>query len=64
MLRRNNQAQSFTEFAFLIVTLAAVIIAMRVFMVRAVQDRFRKAADVFGQGEQYDPDVTIISNVH
>ncbi len=41
---------------------AAALIAMRVFMVRAVQEKYRQSADVFGQGEQYEPGVTQVTD--
>jgi Flp pilus assembly pilin Flp len=62
-MQRKGRAQSFTEFALLIALIAMALIAMRVFMVRAIQERFRQSIDVFGQGEQYQKGVTnIIQN--
>ena len=40
---------------------AAALIAMRVFMLRAVQEKYRQSADVFGQGEQYAPGKTQVT---
>lgn len=60
---RKNKAQFFTEFAILIAIIAAVIIGMKVFMVRAVQEKFRQSADIFGQGEQYEKGLTQVTNL-
>ena len=58
MKRKNNHAQSFLEYSILIGVLVAALVGMRVFMVRAVSERYRQSADIFGQGEQYEPGVT------
>ncbi len=54
MKKRGNKAQSFFEYAVLIIVTAAALLAMRVYMLRIVQERYRQSADVFGEGEQYD----------
>lgn len=36
---------------------------MRVFIIRAVQEKYRQSADVFGQGEQYAKGVTVVTNL-
>lgn len=41
------------EYAVLISVLVAGLIAMRVYMLRAVQEKYRQSADVFGGGQQY-----------
>ena len=61
MQRRKNKAQSFTEYAILIGLAVAVLIGIRVYMLRTVQEKFRQAADVFGQGEQYEKGVTQVT---
>lgn len=62
-MQRKSRSQSFAEYVILIALVVAVIIGMRIFMVRAVQEKFRQSADVFGQGEQYEKGVTnIIKN--
>jgi len=60
MLKKKNKAQVFAGYAFLIVLAVAALVAMRVFMVRVVQEKFRQSADVFGQGEQYERGITEI----
>jgi biopolymer transport protein ExbB/TolQ len=57
-MRRGNNAQSFIEYAVLIGVLAGVIIAMKIYITRIMQERVRQAADVFGQGRQYEKGVT------
>lgn len=57
-----GRAQSFVEYAVLIALIAAVIVGMKVFMVRAVQEKFRQSADIFGQGEQYEKGLTQVTN--
>ena len=58
MKRKNNQAQSFIVYCVLIAVVAGVLIAMRVFLLRQVQDKFRQSADVFGGAEQYQKGAT------
>ena len=50
-----NKAQGILGYAFLITVVVAGLIAMSVYMKRRVQGSYKKAADVFGQGEQYQP---------
>jgi Flp pilus assembly pilin Flp len=57
-MRKNNRAQMYLEYAVLIALAAAALIAMRLFFGRAVQAKYREAADVFGQGEQYEMNKT------
>jgi len=46
------------ERAVLIAVVAAALIAMSVYIKRAISGRFRDAADSFGFGRQYEPGVT------
>ena len=46
------------ERAVLIAVVAAALIAMSVYIRRAISGRFRDAADSFGFGRQYEPGVT------
>lgn len=62
MKKRNNVAQSFVEYAVLIGVVVAALIAMRIFFTRAMQEKYRQAADLFGQGQQYEKGVTVLSN--
>ena len=50
-----NKSQAILGYAFLIAVAIAAIIAMSVYMKRRIQGSYRKSADVFGQGEQYEP---------
>jgi len=63
MQRRKNKSQSFIQYAILIAIVVGALIAMRVFIIRAVQEKYRQSADVFGQGEQYAKGVTTVTNL-
>jgi len=54
MKKKRNKAQSFLEYAVLFIITVAALLAMRVYILRIVQERYRQSADVFGEGEQYD----------
>ncbi|MHB8154804.1 MAG: hypothetical protein ACYDFR_01980 [Candidatus Omnitrophota bacterium] len=58
MKKQGNRAQVFTEYVILVAIVAAVLFGMRIYMERAVQQKFRESADVFGEGEQYAKGVT------
>jgi len=51
----NKKSQAILGYALLIAVAVAAIIAMSVYMKRRIQGSYRKSADVFGQGEQYEP---------
>jgi Flp pilus assembly pilin Flp len=53
MKRKKINSQSLIEYTTLLALVAAAVVAMRVFLTRSVQERYRQSADVFGQGEQY-----------
>lgn len=57
-MKRKNKAQSFLEYSVVIIVVAAALIAMRIYFVRAVQEKYRQSADVFGEGEQYAQGIT------
>lgn len=61
VIGRGNTAQTILGYALLIILVAFVFIAMQIYMTRGIQDKYRQSADVFGQGEQYAPGVTIVS---
>lgn len=63
MDRKRNKSQTFAEYALLIAVTAVALIAMRVYVVRGVQQKYRESADVFGQGEQYASGRTLITNL-
>lgn len=46
------------EFVALVIVVLGAFIGMRIFLQRAFHERSRETADVFGQGEQYQPGVT------
>jgi len=50
-----NKSQSILGYALLIATVVGGLIAMSVYIKRRVQGNYKKSADVFGQGEQYQP---------
>jgi len=58
MNMQKNRAQSVIEYAVFISVLVAALMAMKVFMTRGVQEKYRQSAQVFGQGEQYEEGVT------
>jgi chromosome segregation ATPase len=58
MKKQGNRAQVFTEYVILVAIVAAVLVGIRIYMERAVQQKFRESADVFGEGEQYAKGVT------
>ena len=56
VIKRKNQAQSTLEFAILIAVITAALVAMTVYIKRAIQGRLRTAADDIS--EQYSPTLT------
>lgn len=57
-MKRKNKSQSFLEYSVVIIVIAAALVAMRVYLVRSVQEKYRQSADVFGEGEQYAQGIT------
>lgn len=57
-MKRKNKAQSFLGYTLLIIVVAVALLAMRTYLVRSVQEKYRQSADVFGEGEQYAPGST------
>lgn len=55
-----GKGQSVLAYTILIIIIASALIAMRTYFLRAVQEKYRQTADVFGGGEQYDPAKTKI----
>ena len=51
----NKKSQAILGYALLIAVAVVAIIVMSVYMKRRIQGSYRKSADVFGQGEQYEP---------
>lgn len=50
-------------YAVLIALVAAALIAMRTYFVRSLQEKYRQSADVIGEGEQYAPGKTVVTNL-
>ena len=46
------------QYAVLIILVAAAFMAMRSYLLGALQEKYRQSADVFGEGEQYQEGVT------
>jgi hypothetical protein len=55
-----RRAVSAVEYAVLIVVLILALLAMQFYLRRAMCGRLRSAGDVFGQGRQYEPGVTLV----
>ena len=55
---KDRRGQGMLEYAILIAIVVAALIAMQGYIRRAIQGKYRAAADVFGQGEQYEPGLT------
>lgn len=51
----NNKAQSFLEYAIVILVIIGVFIFAGSYYKRSLQGRYRQAGDVLGGGEQYTP---------
>lgn len=46
------------QYAVLIALVAAAFMAMRAYLLGAIQEKYRQSADVFGEGEQYQEGIT------
>lgn len=57
-----RKAQALLTYSVLIAVVIAALLGMRVYFIRAMQDKIRQSADVFGQGEQYEKGLTIKTN--
>jgi len=55
-----RRAVSAVEYAVFIVVLILALLAMQFYLRRAMCGRLRNAGDVFGQGRQYEPGVTVV----
>jgi Flp pilus assembly pilin Flp len=54
----NRKAQTILEYAVVAAVVVAALLAMQSYIKRAIQGKYREAADVFGGGEQYEYEVT------
>lgn len=59
---KQKKGQSYLAYAVLIAVVVAVFLGMKVFVGRALQEKFRQSADSIGQGEQYEPGVTRVGD--
>lgn len=57
---RASHGWSMVEYSILVVTLAIALMAMQVFVRRAVSSYWKSNADQIGGGRQYDRDSTVI----
>ncbi|MFH0763275.1 MAG: hypothetical protein V1925_05250 [Candidatus Omnitrophota bacterium] len=62
MKKINSKAQVLLEYALLIILVVAALVAMRYYIIGAVQEKYRQSGDVFGEGEQYEKGVTKVTN--
>lgn len=61
MIKINRKASLLIEYTMVIIIFIAALVCMQVYMKRAICGRWRKSADVFGGGRQYEPNVTRIT---
>ena len=62
---RGRRAQSVLEDATMIAVMAAMLLAMSIYVKRALCGRWRQVGDVFGSGRQFEysgPSQTTVSN--
>ena len=52
-MQRKDKAQSLLTYAFLLVVVVAGLLAMKVYLTRTVQEKYRQSVDTWGKGEQY-----------
>ncbi|RJP27427.1 MAG: hypothetical protein C4533_08200 [Candidatus Omnitrophota bacterium] len=57
-MKRTVKGLSTIEYAVFICIFIAALMAMRIYLQRNIQQKYRESADVFGQGEQYALNVT------
>jgi len=57
-MKRKNRAQSLMEYGVVIIVVAIALVAMRTYLVRSFQEKYRQTGDVFGEGEQFKPGLT------
>lgn len=55
-----NKGSLMLEYTMLIAIVVAALFLTQIYVKRALSGRWRKSADVFGQGRQYEPNVTTI----
>lgn len=60
---RKRRATFTIEYALLIALIVAALLAMQFYVRRAMCGRLRMTGDGFGQGRQYQPGVTVITEI-
>jgi len=56
--RKHNLGQSLLGYVVFIAIVAGAMITMKFFVTRTVQEKYSQSSDVWGEGEQYDPNRT------
>lgn len=59
--KTENRAASVIEYALLIAVIVLALLAMQFYLKRAMFGSLRGAGDTFGQGRQYQPGVTVVT---
>ncbi|MBN3038980.1 MAG: hypothetical protein JW869_06165 [Candidatus Omnitrophica bacterium] len=57
---RSNIGSLMVEYTMLVVIIVAALLCAQIYVKRALCGRWRKSADFFGQGRQYEPNETVI----
>ncbi len=55
---KNKKSQAILGYVLVVAIVIGAIVAMFIYVRRGLQGRYKEAADVFGQEEQYEPGVT------
>ncbi|MCX5701262.1 MAG: hypothetical protein NTZ63_06965 [Candidatus Omnitrophica bacterium] len=55
-MRKNRAGQSLLDYVLLFTIVIAALLIMGYYIRNSLSGKYREAADVFGQGEQYIPD--------
>lgn len=57
-VKMQNKAQGLLAYMIFIAVIAGALITMKFFLQRTVQEKYRQSSDVWGEGEQYEPNRT------
>ncbi|MDD2752359.1 MAG: hypothetical protein PHN59_04440 [Candidatus Omnitrophica bacterium] len=55
---RENLAQGVLAYVVFIAVVTGALVAMKFYLLRTVQEKYRQSSDVWGEGEQYEPNRT------
>ncbi|MDD5618544.1 MAG: hypothetical protein PHG69_05565 [Candidatus Omnitrophica bacterium] len=58
---KNRRASFVIEYVTIIAIIALALITMQFYLKRSMSGSLRNTADVFGQGRQYEPGVTVVT---